>query len=190
MRVAILGGTFNPPHLGHISIANTALGQIAIDRVLFIPTNIPAHKDQDTRIAARHRLNMINLITDRIPEFESDDCEIRRGGISYSFETATQVIDRYPASPKPVLIIGDDLIDGFHSWHRVDELIEIVELCVAHRKYPGRVRFCYEHRYLENEIVPISSAEIRSRVAGGLSISSHVSVEVERYIRAHSLYVD
>ena len=190
MRVALLGGTFNPPHLGHISIANAALDQIAIDRVLFIPTNIPAHKDPDTRISAQHRLNMMNLITDRVPKFETDDCEIRRGGISYSIETAADLIDRNPLSSKPVLIIGDDLLDGFHTWHRVDELVKIVELYVAHREFPGTKQFAYEHVYLENEIVPISSAQIRNRVASGQQISLYVPAEVEKYIRTNSLYVD
>lgn len=190
LRIAILGGTFNPPHNGHVSIANSVLQETEAEEILLIPANIPAHKGTDVATHWRHRWNMLEEVASDHPGFIADDCEIVRGGISYTIDTVNDIVQRRKPTGRPGLVIGDDLVDGFHTWKCVDDLLTLVDLIVARREIPARNQFAYPHVLLSNPFLTISSREIRNQVRTHQDISRYVPESVERYISLNGLYVD
>jgi nicotinate-nucleotide adenylyltransferase len=196
VRIAILGGTFNPVHNGHLHIAEEAKSRFEYQRILFIPANIPAHKEMQRDAGAAHRLRMLELAVAGKPDFLVDDCELRRGGTSYTIDTVHELGRRYPIEGKPGLIIGDDLAEDFHTWRHADELAELADLIVARRQFRRNVEIKYPCRYLDNAPVAISSAEIRDKLSSGSgsggeqreSVRQWLPPEVFDYIQRHDLY--
>lgn len=166
MRTAIFGGTFNPIHLGHLAIADEVIAQTDCDRVLFVPANIPPHKEVDDP-GARHRLAMIQASIAGDSRFSVSDCEIARAGVSYTIDTIRYLVGRGLVEPKPCLIVGDDLLQGFGGWKESAALLEECSLIVVHRQYKECVPFTAPHRYLGNLRLPISSTLVRERVRAG-----------------------
>ena len=114
MKIGILGGTFNPPHLGHSALAIEAVEQLKLDKVLFVPTNIPPHKDIDNSDISSRR-DMLKIVIAGNNKFEIEDCEIKRGGTSYTIDTVRELKKKYP-DDQPYLIVGSDLANDFSSW--------------------------------------------------------------------------
>ncbi|MAG13763.1 MAG: nicotinate (nicotinamide) nucleotide adenylyltransferase [Spirochaetales bacterium] len=187
-RIAVFGGTFNPIHFGHLKIARCLKIQLRFDTVLLIPAFKPSHKKADLTTKPEHRLNMLYKAAADIEYLAVDDCEIRREGISFTIETIYDVYDRYRPRGKLALVIGDDLLAGFHTWKRMNELLGIVHLIVAHRISPVEREFSYPHEYLDNPIFDAASHEIRERVANGCNISDLVPKSVCKYIFDNDLY--
>jgi nicotinate-nucleotide adenylyltransferase len=189
MRLAILGGTFNPVHVGHLFLAEETCALLGYDRILFIPASIPVHKTMPIEVGARHRLRMLRLAVAGYRGFRVDDCELQRGGNSYMIDTLLYVLKRYRPEGRPGLLIGDDLVAGFSTWRQAPRLAELAELIVAHRATAGRVPMEYPCRYVENTLLPVSSSEVRRRLAEGLPVRNLVPARVLAYIRRHGLYV-
>lgn len=194
MRIAILGGTFNPVHNGHLNIAEEVKSRFGYQRVVFIPANIPAHKKMEVDIGADHRLQMLELAAAPYPDFVVDDCELRRGGTSYTIDTVRELSGSYPIEGKPGLIIGDDLVEDFNSWRNVEKLVEMVELIVAHRESQKNIAIDYPCRYVDNSLFPVSSSQIRQALqsggtsAGRESVRNWLPPHVFDYIQRHDLY--
>ena len=186
--LAIFGGTFNPIHLGHLAIAKSAKQELEYGKILFIPASIPAHKDADPFTADSDRIAMMELAVGDIDYIQVDTCEIDRGGISYAIDTVDYIGAHYVFTGKPGLIIGDDLLTGFHKWRRVYELVERVDLVVARRNSMRELKFGFTHRYLNNPIVEAASRDIREIAARGKSVNDYVPDGVSRYIDEHRLY--
>jgi nicotinate-nucleotide adenylyltransferase len=187
MTLAIFGGTFNPVHVGHLFLAEEVLDTLEYDLVLFVPALIPVHKDIVFEPGPEHRLAMLRLATAAHPRFRVDDCELARGGPSYTVDTVREVSDRYAPEGKPGLIIGDDLVAGFGSWKEAGRLAESTRLIVGHRNSAARVRMSYPCTYVENSLLPISSSQIRSRLREGRSVRHLVPEPVLDYITRHGL---
>jgi nicotinate-nucleotide adenylyltransferase len=187
MTTLIIGGTFNPIHLGHLYLAEEAASQLGYERVLFIPANIPAHKRDETGISPEQRLTMLRTVLAYTP-FQEDDTEIRRGGVSYTIDTVEDLRQRYVITGSPGLVIGDDLVEGLPKWRQWDRLRQMVDLVIAHRTTAERVECRWEHRYLDNIILPISSRDLRERIADGRAYRYLLPPEAYRYIREHGLY--
>ncbi len=188
MRLAIFGGSFNPVHLGHLFIAEEVLDRLRYDRILFVPTNVPVHKKLDNAASPKHRLRMLQIATRPYRRFRVDDCELRRGGDSYTIDTVREVLGRYPVEGRPGLILGDDLVDGFDTWKEAGRLARLTELIVVRRTSRGEARLGYPHTAIDNAQLPVSSSEIRERIRAGRSIRHLVPERVLRYIRRHRLY--
>jgi len=184
----IIGGTFNPVHMGHLFLAEEIRITEHYDRILLIPSSAPAHKEVKGNVTTAQRLEMLQLAVENLPGLELDPCEISRGGISYSIDTVRAVRASMDLSEKPTLVIGDDLFESFHTWKDADELVRLCDLLVAHRKYAERLDSPYPHRYLENKIIPLSSSELRQRISQGLAYRHLVPEAVFRYIEEHKLY--
>ena len=188
-RVALLGGTFNPIHYGHLHIAAVALATGSFDRVVLVPTFLPAHKPGSDIAAPNHRLAMIRAAIAGEPRLGVDDLELTRGGVSYTIDTVRELGRRRAVGDRPGLIIGDDLIAELHSWREAAALWQLVEVLVARRlpAPPPEVPVpCY--RRLDNELLPLSSTALRQRVGAGQSIRFLVPDVVDRYIRERKLY--
>jgi nicotinate-nucleotide adenylyltransferase len=189
MRLAILGGTFNPVHIGHLFLAGEIQALMGFERILFIPANIPVHKTMPVEVGARHRLRMLELAVAGHEGFRVDDCELERGGSSYMIDTLLYVLQRYRPEGRPGLIIGDDLVEGFPAWRQAPRLAELAELIVARRGPSTPPPLAYPCRQVENLLVPVSSSEIRARLAAGRPVRHLIPERVLRYIRRRRLYV-
>jgi len=194
VRIAILGGTFNPVHSGHLNIAGEVKSRFGYQRIVFIPANIPAHKEMEIDVGADHRLKMLELAVAGHPDFAVDDCELRRGGTSYTIDTVKELTQNLPLEGKPGLIIGDDLVEDFETWKHVGKLVEMVELIVAHRQSKERIAIDYPFRYVDNSLFPISSSLIRQALKSNSSPAQREAVrnwlppDVYDYIQRHDLY--
>jgi nicotinate-nucleotide adenylyltransferase len=191
MRLAILGGTFNPVHVGHLFLAEEVRDLLGYERILFVPANVPVHKSMPVEVGVRHRLRMLRLAVAGCRGFLVESCELERGGNSYSIDTLQYVLERYRPEGRPGLIIGEDLVEGFPAWRQAARLAELAELIVARRgpdqpapawPFPACVR------RIENLLLPVSSSEIRRRLAAGRPARHLVPERVLRYIRRHRLY--
>lgn len=189
--VGILGGTFNPIHLGHLLIAQDALEQAGLARVLFIPTAVPPHKSLAGNVSARQRLRMIQLAIAGDPRLAVDDLEIRRGGKSYTVETLAELRDRLPAADF-YFIIGADSLAELPQWYQVEQLVRLCRFLVFARPgYPakpvGRLAGLRSQLFSTHPCA-IASREIRERLASRQSIRYLVPEPVRRYIERHDLY--
>jgi nicotinate-nucleotide adenylyltransferase len=199
-RVGILGGSFDPVHIGHLIIAQDALERLELTEVVFVPAYIPPHKQHLDRVDSNHRFSMLQLATETDMRFTVSDVELRRGGLSYTFDTIQDMATTDPKA-EHVLIVGSDTLVDMHTWHRIDELLEMCSIATFLR--PGlsslaeieeRINFDVSRkeeltsRIIESHLVEVSSTEIRMRVAEGLSIRYLVPNEVEMYIYEHGLY--
>ncbi len=189
MRAVILGGTFNPVHYGHLFIAEEARVAFGYDLAILLPANQPVHKDPAPILAAHHRLEMLRRAVAGQEGLVVDACEIERGGPSYSIDAIGILKDRYGIKGAPGFLIGDDLAAGFPAWKNVQALARIVELIVARRRSNGPVELAFPHRTVDNAVLPISSSEIRARIASGRSVRYLLPDRVLDYIRDNHLYV-
>ncbi|HUJ10223.1 MAG TPA: nicotinate-nucleotide adenylyltransferase [Verrucomicrobiae bacterium] len=196
--IGILGGTFNPIHLGHLLMAQDATEQLELERVIFIPSATPPHKTVDKLASARDRLQMIKLAIRGNKRFEVDDLEIRRGGKSYSVDTLTQLKRRYPRA-EFFFIIGADSLQELHLWREVKRLVTLCTFVTVPR--PGfqakpiidprldvATRRRLRQHVLRGHACDIASRDIRTRIANGRSIRYLVPDAVHQYIRRRRLY--
>jgi nicotinate-nucleotide adenylyltransferase len=188
VKAAILGGTFNPVHFGHLFAAEEVRGAFGYDTIIMVPANKPVHKDSTPVLDPEHRLAMLSLAVEGDAHFIVDDCDIRRGGQSYSIETVAHLVSAYDISGKPGFIIGDDLVAGFPSWKEADRLARDTELIVVRRTSDRPLPFAFPHRTVMNAILPISSSEIRTRIIEGRNVRFLLPDRVIAYIEARHLY--
>ncbi|MBF7122174.1 nicotinate-nucleotide adenylyltransferase [Pediococcus pentosaceus] len=185
-KIGILGGTFNPPHIAHLLIAEQVGSQLGLDKVLFIPDFIPPHVDEKKTIPAEHRVEMIRLAIQDNPLFDLDLIEINRGGSSYSYDTVKELKQLHPENDY-YFIIGGDMADYLPTWHRIDELVKMVQFVGVDRpKYQRQEQ--YPIIWVDVPKMDISSTKIRKNVKNGCSIRYQVPESVEKYIKEHRLY--
>jgi len=179
MKIGILGGTFNPPHRGHFVLAQAAIIALGLDKIFFIPTNRPPHKEKDD-LAPAHRLTMLQEATKGHKQFEVLDKEIKRGGTSYTIDTVQELKKEYP-DDEFYLIVGSDLANTFSTWKDFDELKELVEIVVAKRNsHPLR-----EHDSFITIDIPqmeVSSSRLRQMIQRGETLEGLLEDRVIAYI--------
>ena len=185
MKIGILGGTFNPPHIGHLILAQEICQKLNLDKIFFIPTNLPPHKESHN-VSARHRFNMVRLTVGNDRRFRVLDLEISRGGVSYTIDTVRELKKKYSGDVF-YLIVCSDLANYFPTWRYFAELKKAVKIVVAKRRaYPLKRR----NRFIILNIVQmgISSSYIRGLIKKGLSPQYLVTDEVSEYIEKYKLY--
>ncbi|MGL1891925.1 MAG: nicotinate (nicotinamide) nucleotide adenylyltransferase [Spirochaetaceae bacterium] len=187
MRLAILGGTFNPPHLGHLFFANEVRELLKYDKIIFVPSAISAHKINDKSIKDSHRLNMIKLAVEDFSWASVSDCDIIRGGITRTVDTIHDISLIFNLKHKPGFIIGADLVKGFSNWRDPEIIADKSDLIVGKRDSED-VSLKYKHFTVNNKIFPLSSTEIRNRVLEGKSINFLLPEKVIKYIEKNELY--
>ncbi len=199
-RIGILGGSFNPVHLGHLLLAQTAIEQLELNRVLFMPCAIQPHKSSGMLAQGDLRKRMLESAIQDHPAFELLDIELQRGGVSYSVDSLRTLSRLYPNAQLFFLIGADTLID-LHLWKDIDAIFGLCTLAVFAR--PGYdldildpEQLCLSAAKVErirNHVirvrqVDISASDIRHRVAEGLNIRYLVPQSVEMIIQEHHLY--
>ncbi|MDT6980863.1 nicotinate-nucleotide adenylyltransferase [Levilactobacillus zymae] len=187
-RIGILGGTFNPPHLGHLVIADQVATQLGLDKVLFMPDAEPPHVDRKLTIPAADRVAMVKAAIADNPQFKLELTEVQRGGLSYSYDTMLQLTQQHPEN-QYYFIIGGDMVAYLPKWHRIDELVKLVQ-------FVGVCRQGYAHEspypvlWVDVPNIGISSTMVRQRVRNGQSVRYLVPTLVDLYIKEHLLYRD
>ena len=219
MRIAVFGGSFNPLHNGHAMLADTIIKELHYDKVLFVPTFIPPHKIVNESIAAEHRLGMIKAFCHSVPDnvFVAEDCEIRRGGVSYTFDTLTFLAEKYKnlLDGKLSFVMGDEVAAEFHKWKNPDGIAQIADFIITHRypdagvlesklvkNIPGKdyagdfkarfdeKKFGYPCLYLKEPMLPVSSTQVRGRILENRSFKYLIPPAVYDYIKEHKLYIN
>jgi nicotinate-nucleotide adenylyltransferase len=188
VKLAVLGGSFDPVHIGHLSIADEVLSRFGYDRVVLVPTAVSPLKRDAAAASGDDRLRMLSASVADDPRMVVDDCEIRRGGVSYTIDTIEDIERRYRPDGKLGLIVGEDLIAAFPSWRRVDELAAKVDLLLATRDRDDDVPFAYPHQRIDNAPVRVSSRAIRRAVASGGPWRYLVPAGVRELIAQGGLY--
>ena len=213
MKIAVLGGSFNPIHIGHLILADSVCKNLGYDKILFIPTFLPPHKQFACKVSPQDRLKMVELALDGDERFQADSCEIDRGGVSYTWDTVCYLTEKYKSvlEEKIGWIMGEDLLPDYDKWNHAEELAQKCDLILACRPdyYPlkkefqnqptsdygknpmkgiTRQNFPYPHKIVENPSMDISSSEIRQAVCEGGAWRYLVRDRVFEYIKERNLY--
>jgi nicotinate-nucleotide adenylyltransferase len=198
-RIGVFGGSFDPVHMGHLTVAQDAVEQLELDRLIFVPAAVPPHKQEKALTEGHHRFEMLQLATEGNLSFEVSDMELQRGGVSYTFDTMRQIQFEHPGA-ELFFIVGLDSLTILHSWKNVEQLLELCTVVPFARggedpaKIAAKIQLSrdWKTKILERLIriheVEISASEIRMRLAEGLSIRYLVPPEVGMYITEHHLY--
>jgi len=186
-RIGILGGTFDPPHNGHLLIAEQVRTNFGLDQIWFMPANIPPHK-QKTSTSNQARADMLKLATSSNDFFEVELGELHREGISYTVDTMHILQQQHPQEAF-YFIIGADMIENLPYWHHIDELFQIVDFIGVQR--PGAsVKTDYPIELVDVPAFGVSSSLIRERIRQRQSVKYLLPDAVIDYIREHHLYED
>lgn len=191
MDIGLFGGSFNPPHVAHLIVAEIARDQLGMDEVWWIPNATPPHKSHDELATVEHRLAMTRRATADNAAFRVCDTEVQRSGVSYTVETVRALQEQYPDTDFG-LLLGSDSLDHFGEWHRPGEIADRVPLVVYKR--PGVIdevpepRFANRVRFVSAPVMEVSGTEIRSRRRAGRSIRYLVPEAVRTYIDDNNLY--
>ena len=197
--IAILGGSFNPVHFGHLKMAEAAMESTHFSKVLFIPTGTPYHKEQKDLLPFSDRLKLLELAIENCPDFDCSPIEGERDGNSYTIDTVRELLWQNPTNSYS-LLIGTDQFLTLRSWHKIIELGQLVDFYIANRN--GEMSFSTfqkEKEALEKELslhcklfpmpaIDLSSTEIRNLLKEGKSIHGMLPKSVEEYILKKGFY--
>lgn len=187
MRIGILGGTFDPIHIGHLILAEEARGILRLDKVIFVPAYIPPHKQRRQITPAADRYAMVSLAVKSNPFFEVSDLELKRQGVSYSVETVREFRKVFPEASM-YFIAGSDALREFSSWKEANLLSGMSRLVIAQRPgYPLKKTFPGT-RVIEINAFDISSTQLRRRIKNGKSVYYLIPEEARKYILEKQLY--
>ncbi len=194
--VGILGGTFNPPHIGHLVCAQEARGQLGLDRVLLMPVAVPPHKEIAADPGPDVRLELCRLAVRDEDGVAVSALEVERGGSSYTVDTLREIHARAPEDAL-TFIVGGDMAQSLPTWREPEAVLSLATLAVAEREgirrqdIAGRLASLpgAEHvRFFDMPRLDLSSSDIRRRVAAGRPIRHLVADAVAEYIEQHGLY--
>ncbi len=215
-RVGIFGGTFDPPHLGHLILAEEIRESFGLSEVYFMPCNEPPHKDREDLTDAKHRFAMVVAATLHNPAFVASPIEVNRPGKSFSIDTVRELHETMGDDAEIVFITGLDAFLEIETWEEYEQLLDLCHVIVVSRpghgfedvaKLPDWIgertvdlrdadgspadQFPDQGRriFLSDAVhIDISSTHVRERIAAGGSVRYKIPAEVERYVRSHGLY--
>ena len=197
-RVGIFGGTFNPPHIGHIEAAKAFVLEADLDELLIIPAFIPPHKEYLSSVGCDERLEMCRLAFSDIEKTKISDIEIARGGKSYTYLTLEDLAgdDR-----ELYLLVGTDMILTMDEWKKPEIIFKLADICYVRRECDPsasvhierklmlyRDSFCARIHEIKNDVTEISSSELRAVLSSGRDVSGYLTPSVEEFIKARGLY--
>lgn len=197
MRIGIMGGTFDPIHHGHLILSEYIRIKAKLDKIIFIPTGNPPHKDSQNILKGETRLKMVELAIETNPYFISSDIEVKRTNTSYTIDTVAHLKDKYKDC-QLYMIIGADTLLSLHTWKDFSQILTQTKFIVADRlglcddidKEIDRLNKKYDSDIIsmDSPVIDISSTLIRQSLKEGLSIKYLVPELVEEYILENNLY--
>jgi len=194
--LGILGGTFNPPHLGHLAIAQSALRELALQRVVLMPARTPPHKQVAEDPGSERRLAMCRLLVDGTDGLSACSMELEREGASYTVDTLDAIAASHPAA-ELTLIVGADIARTLPSWREPEKLLGLARLAVAPRSGAAREQVSQalgaldapvRLRFLDAPVLDVSSSLVRERTAAGGPLADLVGARVAAFIGEQGLY--
>lgn len=185
-RIGILGGTFNPPHIGHLMMANEALNALSLDEIRFMPNGVPPHKVVDMPVSDAERLKMLEIATAPYPQFTVEPYEINKGGISYTAITMRELTKREPEVAF-YFIMGGDMIESLHTWHDIGTLNQLVTF-VGFARPHTQAQTIYNVKMVDAPQFDISSTMLRRRFNEGRTVQFLIPEAVANYVREEGLY--
>ena len=198
MRVGIFGGTFSPPHNGHIAAAKCFKEAMDLDTLLIVPASVPPNKEGLDILPAQHRLAMCKLAFAQLDGCEVSSIELDRGGTSYTYQTLTELsgVDR-----ELYLLVGTDMFLTMDTWRRPDEILRLARIVVASRSLDPETQTAIENKrrellalykgeivFLKNRIYDVSSTFLREKIGAGEDVSLWLDDDVRNYIEKENLY--
>ena len=198
MKLGVLGGTFDPPHEGHLRLAEVAIDYLGLDKLLFMPAGDPWRKAGQEISEAEHRLEMTVLAVDSRPRMEVSSLELDRPGASYTVDTLGELLARYGPETELFFVMGQDALLDMPNWREPHRIVALAWLAVALRA-PGRDLDLTDLEkaipgisgrlvVLPMSFVDVSGTAIRSWAGKGVSLDGLVPPAVEAYIKEHALY--
>jgi nicotinate-nucleotide adenylyltransferase len=191
VRIGVFGGTFDPPHVGHLLLAADASEALQLDRLIFVPAGAQPFKvDRPPLAAGPDRLEMVRLAVSGDSKYAVDDAEINREGLSYTVDTLEHLAGRYPGA-ELFFLLGQDALAGFRKWRKPERILELATLALMMRSGFGDLgewRKAERVEAVSTRRVDVSSTEIRRRLREKKSIRGFVPESVERFIEARGLY--
>jgi nicotinate-nucleotide adenylyltransferase len=189
VRIGVYGGTFDPPHIGHLLLASDARDALRLDRLIFVPAGAQPFKVDSPPVAsARDRLEMVRIAVADDAHYVVDDTEINRKGLSYTVDTLEHLSGRHAGS-ELFLLMGEDALEGFPKWREPERIRSLAALAVMTRAdQSDRLPPIEGVIQVSTRRVDVSSTEIRQRLHRGKSIKGFVPEGVERFIEARGLY--
>lgn len=187
-RIGVLGGTFDPPHVGHLLVASDVFAALRLDRLLLVPSASPPHKRGTVRATAEQRLEMTRLAVGDDERFQVDDIELRRPGASYSVDTLRQLRERYGEDAELYFVVGMDQLREFHGWREPEEVARLARLVVVSRD--GQTAEPGDPVAVPIAVtrIDLSATDIRGRVRAGEPIRYFVPDPVREFIERERLY--
>ncbi|KAB2338627.1 nicotinate-nucleotide adenylyltransferase [Cytobacillus depressus] len=185
-KVGILGGTFDPPHLGHLVIANEVFHDFNLDEIWFMPNQEPPHKKKTSATRDADRVNLLKLAINGHPNFKIEYIELQRSGPSYTYETM-KILKEMHHDKQFYFIIGADMIEYLPKWKNIDQLVEMVQFIGVNRP-SYRNESNYPILYANVPNMEISSSLIRNRIQEKKTIRFLVPDSVRNYIKEKNLY--
>ena len=188
-KIGVLGGTFDPIHLGHFSLAQIAYEELNLDKVILIPANYPWLKRPQALTDSFHRINMINLLIKNYSWLELSNIDVLRGGNSYTKDTLEELKIIFSNETKMYLIIGSDSFHDFSKWKNTKRILELADVVIAKRpKFEIKANDLQHFKMLNSSMLDISSTIVREKIKKGLSTSKLITLEVKNYINNNKLY--
>ena len=190
MRLGIFGGSFDPPHIGHLLAAVDAFEALELNWLVFVPASVQPLKRGVQAAAAQHRLAMVRLLIGSDERFQVDATEIDRAGVSFTVDTLEIFAQRYPTAER-FFLVGEDAMAAFASWREPGRILELARLAILRRPAVAgerRPELPDGTIALATRLVDVSSTEIRERVRCGKSIHGFVPDSIAEYIETERLY--
>ena len=195
-KIGIYGGSFSPPHNGHLSAARQFVSELDLDELLIMPSHISPHKETDSSLTSRHRFEMAELAFANLPRVKVSDYEIQKGDISYTAHT----LSHFAKDGDLYFLCGTDMFLTLSRWYRPDIIFQNATIVLASRENGSeeailQAKAAYEKDFnariiiLNNLVLPLSSTEVRNALREGLDVSRYLLPSVEDYIREHKLYL-
>ena len=185
-KIGILGGTFNPPHIGHLMIANEIRHALGLDEVRLMPTALPPHKEASGYATAEQRLHMVELAVAGFEGLVASSFEVERGGISYTYDTI-KALTKLEPDTEFYFIIGGDMIDMLTDWYRIEDLMNLITFVGVRRRHSEGVS-TFPVELVDIPEVYLSSTLLRRRFLEGGPVSLLTPLAVETFIREEALY--
>ncbi|MFL4358663.1 nicotinate-nucleotide adenylyltransferase [Streptococcus uberis] len=185
-QIGILGGNFNPIHNAHLIVADQVRQQLGLDKVFLMPEYLPPHVDTKSTIDEKHRLEMVKLAIDSVEGLGVETLELERKGVSYTYDTMKLLIEKNPEVDY-YFIIGADMVDYLPKWHKIDELVKMVQFVGVQRpKYKAGTS--YPLIWVDVPLMDISSSMIRQFIKSNRQPNYLLPKAVLEYINKEGLY--
>jgi len=186
-RIGLFGGTFDPPHRAHTEIARMAYDQLKLDQVIFIPCQLSPHKQESEPAAAEKRLKMISIALESADWAVVSDIELLQKGVSYAIDTVQHFKAKFEEATL-FWIMGSDQWEVFDTWHESGALARLLEFIVFPRPDVPQPQ-AGKKLHVIDQVIDISSSEVRQRISLGKTVGDFLEPNVERYIRSEGLYL-